>query len=163
MNALDRAEAGAANTPLSAGQKRDLILLARRAWEKAGALESFDAWRHRQILLCVERPGLRACTNADYGYVSAHFLALVGQADFAHRQRDRADANDRTMALAKLDAELDAAADVIENGAAYVAAIARARFKTTLIRTDLNAKQIWGLVFDLRRNAQRRRRVQGAR
>jgi hypothetical protein len=67
------------------------------------------------------------------------------------------------MALHKLHAELASAADVIKRPHDYVAAIAAARFKTSLIETDLAANQIWNLVFDIRRAAQRRRSAQGAR
>jgi hypothetical protein len=66
------------------------------------------------------------------------------------------------MALHKLHAELANASDVIKRPHDYVAKIAAARFKTSLIETDLAANQIWNLVFDIRRAAQKRRAARRA-
>lgn len=152
---------GAARAPLTSEQRQKLAILARHAFERAmegHALPCpcFDVWRHEQIRLCTERAGIRECRQEDYDVVKAHFLRLIGQPAMAQRMQDRADVEPRRQALGKLRNECAAAADVIDHAEAYVAAIARARFKTRAI-DDLNEKQIWGLVFDLRRNAQRRR------
>jgi hypothetical protein len=48
-------------------------------------------------------------------------------------------------------------ADVIEHAEGYVFAIARARYKVGSM-DELGEKQLWVLLFDLRRNAQRRRK-----
>ena len=120
--------------------------------------------------MAVERTGLRACTQEDYAPLMAHFVLMLsvaerelGQAGAARRDlaastglRQRAAVEPRRVALAKLEAEEQAAADVIERPAAYVASIARARFKGAAI-ADLTERQLWMLVFDLRRNASRRR------
>lgn len=160
-----RATEGAAATPLSPEQRRTLALLARQAFGRlcaAGALgdaAEFDSWRHHQCVLAVERPGLRACRNEDYLPLRAHFLALLGRREAAERARVRAEVEPLTWAVRRLETEMAAARDVIERPEEYVASIARCKFKTRLFRTDLNEKQVWTLVFDIRRAAQKRRGV----
>ena len=67
----------------------------------------------------------------------------------------RAATDSLRQAMAKLRMELDRARDIIDNPEAYVATIARCRFKCPTI--DLSEKQIWMLIFDIWRNASRRR------
>jgi hypothetical protein len=161
---------GAALAPIGLEEKRELAILCRRAWEKLGRPglvaggkvgQAFDAWRHQQAMQCVERDGLRQCRHEDFNFIKAHMLRILG----ASRQADQVDlraANEpRRQALAKLKAECrDAVA--IAKPMDYVRAIARAKFKTTLIESDLSANQIWQLVFSLR-SAESRRRQPGPR
>jgi hypothetical protein len=167
QTAIQNAIAGAALAPIGSSEKRELAILCRRAWEKLGrpgldecstAGEAFDRWRHRQSMLCVERPGLRQCRHEDFNFLKAHMLRILG----ATRQADQSDlraANaPRRQALAKLQAECRAAVS-ITNPMGYVRAIARSKFKTTLIESDLSANQIWQLVFSLRSAESRRRQA----
>lgn len=61
-----------------------LLMAARKAFdcqERAGLLdegEKFDAWRHRQCMEAVGKPGLTACHHADYKPLLAHFQTLAG-------------------------------------------------------------------------------------
>jgi hypothetical protein len=159
---IDRCIDGAALAPLSREQKRDLAILARRAFNKLydigqiGAEMEFDAWRHQQVVQVCERTGLREARNEDYLTLQGHFLGLLGQTALAERRNTQAQMEPRRWALAKLRSECEAAADVIDRAWEYAASISRGRFKTANI-DELGEKQLWMLVFDIRRNAQRRR------
>lgn len=169
---ITRCIEGAALAPLGARERQELARLARRAWDKvrSGTQESgngnpefmssrltdFDAWRHQQVMIACERAGLREARNEDYGLIKAHLLRIIGQDAMADRQVDRAQIEPRRVALHKLGEECKAAEDVIDKPLEYVSAIGRARYHGAGL-DDLGEKQIWGLVFDLRRNAQRRR------
>lgn len=160
--AQERAERGAANAPFSFEQCRRIVILARRTFgrlSEKGAIPAgcgFDAWRHDQVMAAVSRSGLRACLNQDFQPLKAHFLELLGCEPAAEAARFRAATDPRRQALAALEREMGDAADVIERPREYVAAIARCRFKGQPLE-ELTARQVWGLVFDIRRNAQRRR------
>lgn len=160
---IDRCVSGAALAPLTGEQRQKLALLARRAYDRQHPdtvhrppSTAFDLWRHAQVMQAVERAGIRECRQEDYDVVQAHFLRLLGQRAMAERVQIRAEVEPRRQALTKLRMECAAAADVIDRPEEYVAAIANARFKTRIL-DDLGEKQVWSLVFDLRRNAQRRR------
>ena len=159
---LTRCIDGAALAPLSREQKKELVLLAQRAFQRlydAGTLSEsteFDAWRHQQVLQVCERGGLREARNEDFLPLQAHFLGMLGQTAMAERRRAQADMEPRHWALAKLKQECEAATDVISHPWEYACSISRARFKTPQIE-ELGEKQIWSLIFDIRRNAQRRR------
>ena len=159
---IDRCVDGAALAPLSAEQKKELAVLARRAFERlydSGSLSEtteFDAWRHQQVIQVCERAGLREARNEDFLPIQAHFLGMLGQKAMADRRRASAQMEPRRWALHKLGAECEAASDVIDRGLEYVGSIARARYHGAAL-DDLSEKQLWVLIFDLRRNAQRRR------
>jgi hypothetical protein len=166
MNAIDRAIEGAANAPITREMKTELILLARRAFKRGQELGTipetlaFDDWRHREQTLATERSSLTQATNEDFRFLKAHFLALAGADRQAERTRSGAEREGWRVARHKLASECDKAADVIERPEAYALSIARARWKTDDAQR-LTAKQLWVLVFDLRRNAQRRRKKAG--
>ena len=168
-SALDRAVSGAAGAPLSAQQRQRLCALASRAWKQrcaqglaaapvAGVVDPglFERFRHEENFKSCHKEHLRACTQADWPALKAHYLRLLGDREQARRLELRQATQGAAMALAKLRAEAERAGDVIARPFDYVGAIARARFKLPL--EQLGAKQIWTLVFDLRRNAQRRRK-----
>jgi hypothetical protein len=81
---------------------------------------------------------------------------MLGQAGMADRMQARAEMEPRRVAIWKLEHECGAVSDVIDRPMSYVMSIARARYKVQDL-ADLGEKQIWVLLFDLRRNAQRRR------
>jgi len=163
-SALDRAVAGAAGAPLSAQQRQRLCALAHKAWLRcfglgvaaAGDAGVFERFRYEENFKACHKEHLRACTQADWPALQAHYLRLLGASEQARRMDERQITQPWTMALAKLRDECGKVGDVIERPMDYVGAIARARFKAPV--EQLNAKQIWTLVFDLRRNAQRRRK-----
>lgn len=158
MNAkIQRAVDGAALAPLSSEQRQELARLARRVWSAAGSALSFDDWRRRECLQTVERAGLRECRQEDYLPLQSHWLARLGCAGAARRLQARALMEPRAMALAKLASEMQAARGTLGDPEAYVGAIARCKFKTQDVR-ELGEKQLWTLVFDVRRAAQKKRR-----
>lgn len=159
---INRCVRGASLAPLTNEQKTRLVLLARDAWLTTKPADTndkaaFDGWRHQQCLMCCERPGLTALRQEDFLHAEAHWLRMLGKGAAADRRELRAAVEPRIMALHKLRAECQAARDVIESPMQYVACIAASKFKTKLVETDLSAKQIWTLVFDIRRAAQKRR------
>jgi uncharacterized protein YifE (UPF0438 family) len=158
-NTINAAVAGAALAPICAEEKRTLAILCRRAWDKLGKPgESFDAWRHQQVLQCVERSGLRQCRHEDFNLVKAQMLRILGQAEQADRADLRAVTERRRQALAKLHRECAAAA-YIERPMDYVRAIAKSKFRTADIEADLAENQIWQLIFHLRKADSRRRQA----
>lgn len=161
---LDRAVAGAGGAPLSNEQKKRLVMLARRAFAavsaKLGAAAdplAFDAWRRMEQWKAVGTYHLTATTNADYAALKAHFLALLGAHGAAEKLLVEHKTQSRAWAAKKLEGECNAARDVIAQPFAYVWAIAQTRYKAARIE-DLSPRQLWGLVFDIRRAAQRRRK-----
>lgn len=156
MNAIERCMNGAALEPMSRDQKRDLVLLAKRAWEKSGSPGTFEEWRHQQVLIVTERAGLSFCRNEDFLPLQAHFLRLVGQSSMAERRVLRYETEPRRWALHKLEESIAESSDVIDRPREYVMAICRSRYKVQSL-DEVGEKQLWGLMFDLRRNAQRRR------
>jgi hypothetical protein len=160
--AIPNAIEGAALAPLGAAERRELAILARRAWEKIGRPgPCFDAWRHQQTMICAERPGLTHCRREDYNFVKGHLLRLLGAERGAASCEVRGATEPRRQALAKLRAECAAARGVLGHPEAYVEAIAKAKFKTVDIERELAANQIWQLIFSLRNAAARKRRPGG--
>jgi hypothetical protein len=174
VNALDRSVAGAAGAPLSNVQKRNVVLAARHAWETEGmphfdraafeagdpvALsqdEAAELWRHEEQQKACGRKHLTACAQRDYPGLLSHFLRAAGMEAAANAWAERAAFDPARQARAKLEATFREVADAIERPADYAAAIARSKFKTVDLGT-LTARQVWVLVFDLRRAAQHRR------
>jgi len=176
-DSLARAAQGAALAPLSKEQRVRLARLGRKVFDlqrRAGMVTDavpYDDWRHQHCMMTVERRGLRECRNEDYQVLRAHFTEqaaaawdVLGQPRRAASMRRQAggllvnaETEPRQWAQHKLRHEMEEARDVIEQPERYVASIARARFKTTDFG-ELSEKQLWVLVFDIRRSAQRRRR-----
>jgi len=159
MNALDRAVAGSAGAPLTSHQRQQMCALAHEAWTakfRAGhAGADFEAWRHEEQFKACHKESLRAATQADWPRLRAHFLRLLGRVEQARALEQRSATGNRPVAWGKLQQTAREVADVIERPLDYAGRIAAARFKRPL--TQLNERELWTLVFDLRRNAQRRR------
>jgi len=144
-------------TPLSILQKREIAQLARRAydaWSEREAFEAinaeqsktacFEAFRHVEQGKACGVQSLRACTQAHYGRLVAHFQAMGGNAAAATRTLVRDADNDRRIARYKLDHALQ------ERGLReeYAAAICRRQYHCGL--DGANARQLWSLVFTVR-------------
>jgi hypothetical protein len=144
-------------TPFSKKQKRDIAQLARKAydaWPDREAFElinseqsktaCFESWRHFEQGKACGLQSLRACTQAHYGRLVAHFQALAGNAAGAARTLAHDADNDRRIARFKLDEALR------ERGLkeAYAATICRRQYRCGL--DDASAKQLWSLVFTVR-------------
>lgn len=63
---------------------KPLVMAARKAFDRqaeSGLLdvgETFDAWRHRQCMEAVAKPGITACNHDDFRPLLAHFQTLSG-------------------------------------------------------------------------------------
>lgn len=61
-----------------------LVMAARAAYNRQSECglvddgETFDAWRHRQCMDAVGRPGITACNHGDFRPLLAHFQTLSG-------------------------------------------------------------------------------------
>lgn len=144
-------------SPLTNLQKREIAIAARAAYRAKPDREAFEAinadlsasacfaaWRHVEQGKACGVQSLRACTQAHYGRLLAHFQALAGHTEQADRIRARDGDNDRRIALYKLRENLR------ERGLAeaYAAAICRRQFRCAL--GEATAKQVWSLVFTVR-------------
>ncbi len=161
--ALDAAVLGSEMAGLSREQRRLLIgRLIRPAYERRRAAglagDDFDAWRHEEQFKACHKQFLRSCVQEDWPRLKGHFLRMLGRLDEARECERGAAAGNIGVARYHLRKACAAAADAIERPEDYARAIARSRYKTA----DLNAlscRQVWGLVFDLRRAAARRRKM----
>lgn len=174
MNGIDRAMAGASGAPLSKRQKRDVCMLAGLAWQHSGRpyydenayetqdpialspAEALELWRHEEQARACGKKHLTACTQRDFPWLMAHFLRAAGQNVLARQYEVGAALDPLRQARAKLEATMLDVAGAIERPRDYAAAIARCKFKTTDLAA-LSPRQVWVLVFDLRRAAQKRR------
>lgn len=157
---IDRSVRGCELAPLTNDQKATICILAQEGYDRVGRLtgEEFDSWRHAQQEIACGRASLCTATQKDYLALRGHFRALAGHTRSALRDFVASETNDSGYARKKLRHECRAAEDVIADPENYVRSIARNRFKTGDLEA-LSSKQIWSLVFDIRRNAQRRRRT----
>ncbi len=154
-------------SPLTNEQKREISIAARAAYQAKpdrevfeainpdlSASACFEAWRHVEQGKACGLQSLRACTQAHYGRLLAHFQALAGNVAGADRTRARDGDNDRRIALFKLRENLTARG-LPES---YAAAICRRQFRCAL--DEASAKQIWSLVYTVRN---RRRPIAAAK
>lgn len=160
INPLQRACAALGGQPLTNEQKRDAILLMIEAWpgapEAEKSADEFTAWRREQNAIACGHPHLTACQQRHVPAIMAHFARLAGKPSIARYWDERAIMGDGArQARSLLDRAIREAADVIAKGEDYAASICRTRFKCGL--EDCSQRQLMMLVFDLRRNAQRRR------
>lgn len=131
-------------------QKRDLSKLADGVFNALAVNKLIDglkrdAWRQREsIAACGRR--ISEAEQRDYNTIAAHFQALAKQAGKAFASLMRDATHDYRIAMHKLREELKANA-LHES---YAAAIAKNKFKGIALE-HCTAKQLWVLVYDLRR------------
>ena len=145
---------------LSNGQKSYLAQLARRAFDQlrvgqGGADDGIkpDDWRRDQVAKACGKNGLRCCGNLDFRLVEGHFLNLLGESGRAIFVR--AQTEPKRQAEAVLLRELGRYGFNI----AYAEHICRSKFKCSVTELE-NPKQVWVLVYDIRRTGQARRKKQ---
>ena len=69
---------------LKPAEIKPLVMAARSAFNRQSECglvddgETFDAWRHRQCMDAVGRPGITACNHGDFRPLLAHFQTLSG-------------------------------------------------------------------------------------
>jgi hypothetical protein len=159
--AIDRAMAGSARAPLAPWQRQRLM--ARYivpAWNlrRAQGLtsEPLDAWRREEQFKACGKESLRDCTQQDWNLLCAHFLRMQGRVEKASTHEVKARTGNLAVARHKLEEAMTYAKDVIERPQDYIETISNCKFKTRDLDA-LSERQIWTLVFDLRRAAQKRR------
>lgn len=161
MDRIDQAMRGADLAPLTTMQRR--LLMARLvvpAWKamraKGLAGESLEDWRREEQFKACHKEHLRACTQEDYPRLRAHFLRLLGRVEESRQWERRSLGGNLDVARVKLRQALAEAGPVLGDARAYAAAICRSKFKTTDMDA-LTSRQVWVLVFDLRRACQKKR------
>lgn len=143
---------GTASKLLKNNQKAEIGILAKQAFlkaEKHGLTDGLKEtpWRHREA---IQACGLRIseASQCHYNELVSHFSQLAGQQGRAFGAELRKGTDPLRIALFKLREEL--AKQGLADG--YAASIAKHKFKVMSLER-LSAKQVWVLVFDLRRIA----------
>lgn len=172
---IDRRIAGAAGAPITNGQKRDIVLVAREAWNKTGqpfwdacqyaagdpvALsqhEAFDLWRHDMQERATGHKHLTTATQQHYATLQELFHRLAGHEAAAQHWAAKAQFQPRRQARAKLDQEINRAlkTGAIDRPRDYIVAIAARQFHTSTLE-DLGEKQLWSLFYTLRKRVNKR-------
>ena len=149
---------GGGLAPLSGQQIRELVLLARRAYalEFPAPEMDFDAWRHWQCQVSVERPGLTACRQDEFLPLRAHFLRMCGLTEAAKSDDFRALNEPRTRAAHALHEACREYADVLPRAMDYAAGFIRN--KRHVDPDDADAKTLWHAVYVVRRRGEQLRR-----
>jgi hypothetical protein len=143
------------STPLSRGEKAYLARLAKDAWaqlDRAGAIDQPESeWRRDQAIAAIGKR-ISEAVRGDFAALKTHFLAMAGKTRraFDTALADTTAAQSRATALYHLKAELTKH----QLDSSYAAAILADKYKTTT--NDATAKQLWTIVYDVRRNMRRR-------
>lgn len=161
MNHIDRAMTGSEQAPLTRLQRRRLMArLVVPAWKamrsKGLAGDNLEEWRREEQFKACHKTHLRACVQADYPPLCAHFLRLSGKAEEARAWDRRGMTRNLDVAREKLRRAMEEAAQALGDARAYAEAICRSKFKTS-DPDSLSTRQVWVLVFDLRRACQKKR------
>lgn len=142
---------GEGTAPLSNEQKAAICIRARDAFERvhgrAPACSSeLDAWRRAELFKARGKRSLTTCIQGDYLPLVAHFADLAGESGVAMNAHLRDATSARRVALHRLKTEC------AERGLtlAWPAAIARNKFKCTI--DDCTSKQLWQLIFSVRKS-----------
>lgn len=166
---------GAAAAPLSRAQKRKICMLAERAWHAKGCpfwepqqdpeirlarTNALELWRHIEQERLTGRKHLTQCGQADYELLRAHFANLAGAGREAAAAAARIPGDDTRRARAILRSELAAASRQISDPRRYADTIARCKYKAGI--ESLTAKQLWTVIFDLRRAVWARKKKSAA-
>lgn len=130
--------------PLSNTQKAELSIGFRKAWNADGGYGDADAYRRAGVLAATGKPGLTACTQDDYLKCKAKIAELLREDGDAINHHIADQTAPQRVAMHKLNEACRRQGKT----EAYVAAIARSRFKCSL--ADCSDKQLWWLVFTIK-------------
>ena len=169
----ERAIAGAKGKPLSKEQKKNVCMLASTAWKRNGEVfhdmetppelrltksQALELWRQEEQIKSVGKKHLTKCAQSDYPVLMSHFAELAGDERAVKFWNDRKPSDDHRRALRVLNNEIKAANHDLGNAYAYARAIAKAKCKGVEFE-KMSAKQLWMLVFDVRRAAAKKRKA----
>ena len=146
---------GERHGPLDNEQKARICILAREAFVRmhgrAPASEAeLAAWRHEQQVKACRLGSLTHATQAQMPDLEAHFLDLKGESGQAFRKLMKRDTGNPHVARAVLRKNL--ATFGLAEG--YAAVICRSKCKCEL--HEANATQLWKVIFQIRKNQQRK-------
>lgn len=177
-NAIDKAVRAQGGAVVKPHQVKAMVIAARRAYavqSKVGLVDDgvdFDAWRKatlHDIVGAAAPSSFRAVTQRDYAAVIAYFEELAGDGRAANSRTEK-DYDEQRRALWALNLAEHAAADAFggrEGVQRYVDALFRKIHQT--VRFAASARQIWAVIFTLRKRAKkphgeiRARKALGAR
>ncbi len=143
--------------PLTAGDKAHICILAREAFvvmhdrEPSNQAE-FDQWRREQQLKACGFASLTHCDQRHKTDLESHFLNLKGESAKAFKRQMKREVGDKSVALGVLKGNLKKFG--LHEG--YAATICRSMHKCEL--ANATVKQLWDVVFQIRKNQQRKRR-----
>ena len=149
-----------ARNPLSNTQKAKLAILARKA---ARAMHltfvndtQYQMWRHEQQTKACGKHSLTLCSQDDFNPLVAHFLDLAGESGEAMNRLLKHGVEEKEVAFHKLTEACDQAGLPM----AYAATVSRNKFKVGL--NDCTAKQLWQLVFTIKRRSGAKKKTKEA-
>lgn len=164
--------AGGSAAGLSREQKSKVCQMAHEAWERLGRPMfedeempedmrmgkslSFETWRQLEQERATGKRSLRQMGQGDFCLAMAHFAQLAEDFDAAQFWGERARSDGKRRALWQLERELEQAGGALGHAQRYAAAVAVDKFGTADF-SQLDEKQVWELVFTVRRAAARRR------
>lgn len=166
-NALDKAVRAQGGAVVKPHQVKAMILAARRAYierAKLGLVDDgvgFDAWRRatlHDIVGAAAPSSFRAVTQRDYAAVMEYFLSLAGECGRGRPPAREKVADERrraVWALNLVEGELAEAFGGCGGARKYADAIFWKIHKTD--RLTANSRQIWAVIFTLRKRAAKRR------
>lgn len=170
-NAIDKAVRAQGGAVVKPNQVKAMILAARRAYKtqaQAGLVDDgvdFDAWRRatlHDITGAASPSSFRAVTQRDFAAVMRYFGQLAG-GEAEHSSAIKSGDEER-RALWALNREEQQLADVFggrEGVRRYSAALFSKIHSTT--RLGATPRQIWAVIFTLRKRAKARRSENGAK
>lgn len=174
MSVQEKAMEGGRAAGLSREQKAKVCQMAQRAWDRLGRplfddqgdvpdclrlskSLGFETWRQMEQERVTGKSSLRQIGQGEFCLLMAHFAQLAEEWDEAEFWGERAANDGKRRALWNLEREMKRAAPALGHAQRYVCAIADDKFGTTDF-SRLSEKQVWTLVFDLRRAAARKSR-----
>lgn len=169
----ERAMEGGREARLSREQKSKVCQMAQRAWDRLGRplfedesmpeclrmgkSLALEAWRQEEQEHLTGKRSLKEMGQGDFCLLMAHFAQLAEDWDAAEFWGERARNDGKRRALWTLEREMKRCGEALGHAQRYVCAIADDKFGTTDF-SRLSEKQVWTLVFDLRRAAARKGR-----
>ena len=164
-DAIDKAVRAQGGAVVKPHQVKAMILAARRAYSeqaKAGLVDDgvdFDAWRRatlHDVVGAAAPDSFRAVTQRDYAAVMDYFGRLAGDKRAEARRSDTiADEERRALwALNLVEGEVAGTLGGREGARRYADALFRKIHKTD--RYGATARQVWAVIFTLRKRAKAR-------
>ena len=165
-NAVDRAVRAQGGAVVKPHQVKAMVLAARRAYKvqsDAGLVDDgvdFDSWRRatlHDVVGAAAPDSFRAVTQRDYAAVMDYFGRLAGDKRAEARRSDTiADEERRALwALNLVEGEVAGMLGGREGARRYADALFRKIHKTD--RYGATARQVWAVIFTLRKRATKRR------